>query len=150
MNATTAIANHLNVAADAIAEIQEWASVLWVRVRGLGARFVSKKVMTVDSVSYKTITLKPVTKAVMEVHKNGAFYKRMTINNFSLTCLDIPAKVQDVILFDLNKISGKGNIPTASARTDSAKRSRLNPEWVNYNNVVNEGAEGYNPHRKYL
>ena len=44
MNATAAIANHLNVAAEAITEIQEWASVLWVRVKGLGARFVSKKV----------------------------------------------------------------------------------------------------------
>jgi hypothetical protein len=41
---TIAIANHLNVAADAIVEVQEWARVLWVRVRGLGARFVSKKV----------------------------------------------------------------------------------------------------------
>ena len=42
---TIAIANHLNVAADAIVEVQEWARVLWVRVRGLGARFVSKKVV---------------------------------------------------------------------------------------------------------
>ena len=43
MNA--AIAQHLNVAQTAILEIQEWASVLWVRVQGLGARFVSKKVI---------------------------------------------------------------------------------------------------------
>jgi hypothetical protein len=42
---TAAIANHLNVAETAITEVQEWARVLWVRVRGLGARFVSKKVM---------------------------------------------------------------------------------------------------------
>jgi hypothetical protein len=41
---TAAIANHLNVAESAITEIQEWARVLWVRVKGLGARFVSKKV----------------------------------------------------------------------------------------------------------
>lgn len=46
---TTAIANHLNVAASAIVEVQEWARVLWVRVRGLGARFVSKKVVEESS-----------------------------------------------------------------------------------------------------
>jgi hypothetical protein len=40
----TAIANHLNVAESAIIEVQEWARVLWVRIKGLGARFVSKKV----------------------------------------------------------------------------------------------------------
>jgi len=40
---TTAIAQHLNVAESAILEVQEWAHVLWVRVRGVGARFVSKK-----------------------------------------------------------------------------------------------------------
>lgn len=40
----TAIAQHLNVAESAIIEVQEWARVLWVRVKGLGARFVSKKV----------------------------------------------------------------------------------------------------------
>jgi hypothetical protein len=47
---TTAIAQHLNVAAEAIVEIQEWARVLWVRVKGLGARFVSKKVAEVKTV----------------------------------------------------------------------------------------------------
>jgi hypothetical protein len=41
----TAIAQHLNVTPSAILEVQEWARVLWVRVKGLGARFVSKKVV---------------------------------------------------------------------------------------------------------
>jgi hypothetical protein len=45
--ATAAIANHLNVAASAIVEVQEWARVLWVRIKGVGARFVSKKVIAV-------------------------------------------------------------------------------------------------------
>jgi hypothetical protein len=48
--ATAAIANHLNVDASAITEVQEWARVLWVRVKGLGARFVSKKVVEVKPV----------------------------------------------------------------------------------------------------
>lgn len=48
MNA--AIAQHLNVTESAILEVQEWARVLWVRVKGIGARFVSKKVVKVDNV----------------------------------------------------------------------------------------------------
>jgi hypothetical protein len=48
--ATAAIANHLNVAASAIVEVQEWARVLWVRVRGIGARFVSKRIAEVKPV----------------------------------------------------------------------------------------------------
>jgi hypothetical protein len=43
--ATAAIASRLNVAASAIVEVQEWARVLWVRIKGVGARFVSKKVV---------------------------------------------------------------------------------------------------------
>jgi len=53
MNA--AIAQHLNVAESAILEVQEWARVLWVRVRGIGARFVSKKVtkMRVEGIQFE-------------------------------------------------------------------------------------------------
>jgi hypothetical protein len=40
---TQAIASHLNILDSAIIEIQEWASVLWVRFVG-GVRFVSKTV----------------------------------------------------------------------------------------------------------
>ncbi len=43
MNA--AIAQHLNVVESAIVRIEEWANVLFVVVRGIGARFVSKKVV---------------------------------------------------------------------------------------------------------
>ena len=47
---TTAIAQHLNVLESAITEVQEWARVLWVRVKGIGCRFVSKKVVKVVEV----------------------------------------------------------------------------------------------------
>jgi hypothetical protein len=40
---TQAIATHLNIVDSAIIEIQEWASVLWVKFIG-GVRFVSKKI----------------------------------------------------------------------------------------------------------
>lgn len=47
MNATLAnqVARHLQVTADAIARIEEWANCLFAVVRGMGARFVSKKIM---------------------------------------------------------------------------------------------------------
>lgn len=44
MNA--AIATKLNVLESAIVRVEEWAHVLFVVVRGIGARFVSKKIMT--------------------------------------------------------------------------------------------------------
>lgn len=46
MNAalTTQVAQHLQIAADAIARIEEWAHCLFVVARGVGARFVSKKI----------------------------------------------------------------------------------------------------------
>ena len=46
MNA--AIATKLNVLESAIVRVEEWANVLFVVVKGLGARFVSKKVLKVE------------------------------------------------------------------------------------------------------
>ena len=43
--ATAAIASHLNIAETIIAEVQEWAHVLFVWFVGRRPRFVSKKVM---------------------------------------------------------------------------------------------------------
>jgi hypothetical protein len=42
---TLAIATHLNVIESAIVKAEEWATVLFVVVKGLGARFVSKKII---------------------------------------------------------------------------------------------------------
>jgi hypothetical protein len=44
----TAIAQHLNVAESAIIRVEEWANVLFAVVKGIGARFVSKKVIKVE------------------------------------------------------------------------------------------------------
>lgn len=44
-----AIAQHLNLAEELIQEVQVWAQVLWVRVRGMRPRFVSKKVVRMES-----------------------------------------------------------------------------------------------------
>jgi hypothetical protein len=43
MTTTAAIATKLNVLESAIVRIEEWAHVMFVVVKGLGARFVSKK-----------------------------------------------------------------------------------------------------------
>lgn len=45
MTNTAAIATKLNVIESAIVRVEEWANVLFVVVKGLGARFVSKKVV---------------------------------------------------------------------------------------------------------
>lgn len=50
MNA--AIAQHLNICESAIVRVEEWARVLFVVCRKLGARFVSKKVVTVETKTY--------------------------------------------------------------------------------------------------
>jgi hypothetical protein len=42
---TQAIAQHLNTTESAIIRVEEWANVLFVVCRKLGARFVSKKVV---------------------------------------------------------------------------------------------------------
>lgn len=48
MNTVTAVANHLNVVESAIVRVEEWANCLFAVVKGLGARFVSKKVVKVE------------------------------------------------------------------------------------------------------
>lgn len=58
MNA--AIAQKLNVLESAIVRVEEWANVLFVVVKGLGARFVSKKVVKVMS--------RPVLKQIELAH----------------------------------------------------------------------------------
>ena len=45
MNATAAVAKHFNVTESAVVRCEEWAHVLFCVVRGIGARFVSKKVV---------------------------------------------------------------------------------------------------------
>ena len=50
MNA--AIATKLNVLESAIVRVEEWANVLFVVVKGLGARFVSKKVVEIKKMEY--------------------------------------------------------------------------------------------------
>lgn len=50
------IASHLNVAESAILRVEEWAHVLFAVVKGLGARFVSKKVVEVKVVSVPSVS----------------------------------------------------------------------------------------------
>lgn len=45
----TQIAQHLNIAESTILKIEEWANVFFVVCRKIGARFVSKKVVTMKT-----------------------------------------------------------------------------------------------------
>lgn len=45
---TQAIAQHLNLTEESILEVQEWARVLWVRIKGMRPKFVSKKVVKME------------------------------------------------------------------------------------------------------
>lgn len=49
------IAKQLNILESAIAEVQEWAKVLWVRFKSGRPRFVSKKVIEVKMTHPETI-----------------------------------------------------------------------------------------------
>jgi hypothetical protein len=55
MNA--AIATKLNILESAIVRIEEWAHVLFVVVKGLGARFVSKKVIQEEEENKMTVSI---------------------------------------------------------------------------------------------
>lgn len=51
---TAAIAQHLNITESAIVRIEEWANVLFVVCRRIGARFVSKKIVEAKKVEEYT------------------------------------------------------------------------------------------------
>jgi len=71
--------------------------------------------MTTATVTYtrrhSTYTFRPISKTEMMVSVDGADEKQMTINNFSLTRLDIPSSEQGALLYDIREVSGKGNAP---------------------------------------
>jgi hypothetical protein len=53
---TTAIAKHLNIVESAIVRCEEWVNVLFVVAKGIGARFVSKKVVKEEKMDNYTYT----------------------------------------------------------------------------------------------
>lgn len=52
---TAAIAKHFNVIESAIVRVEEWKNCLFCVVRGIGARFVSKKVAKVTQISKEEV-----------------------------------------------------------------------------------------------
>jgi len=71
------IAQHLNVAESAITRVEEWVNVLFVVVKGLGARFVSKKVVAVKTIKTKMSTSASGMvewKTGMKFRENGAVW----------------------------------------------------------------------------
>lgn len=100
MTVTTAIATKLNVLESAIIHVEEWASVLFVVVKGLGVRFVSKKVMVKKvernmAVDYKTEAFS-VLETIVRCYRTGAWVR---VNNstgaVSAEFANLPHKVSD-------------------------------------------------------
>jgi hypothetical protein len=164
----TAIAQHLNVTESAIIEVQEWARVLWVRVKGLGARFVSKKVVKMEVVD---------TGAVVQICEDDGEYTLLhqmphgTVLDDGRVQFKTPRGMgflvskdacQDLGLdpnkavFDasMSNVHYKLNQPMGGkvvrAYVSQSCEAKINPAWAAYNNGMNEGGEGYNPYPKHV
>lgn len=118
--ATAAIANHLNVAAEAITEVQEWARVLWVRIKGVGARFVSKKVVEVKPVVDLEAELDRLEKEAEKNHQRAMAMQSQILDALSL---EAAGYVQDHILFSaaVDVLEGRETFEDVVARLSSKK-----------------------------
>lgn len=104
---TIAIANHLNVAADAIVEVQEWARVLWVRVKGLGARFVSKKVAEVKTMNtFQEMKQRLIQSGIASHPRSSIFYDIQQWVNGSQWQAKIPSAIMAEVNASLNAKTG--------------------------------------------
>jgi hypothetical protein len=95
MTMNAAIATKLNVLESAIIRVEEWAHVLFVVVKGLGARFVSKKVVELKKMTKINIANRIVSLIggrvwvggdnvrVYLAHKNGGY---ITVGLAGLDC----------------------------------------------------------------
>ena len=150
-NQIAQIATSLNVSPNQIKRAEEWKNVLFVVVTGKGARFVSKKVLKMSSnvIVSNGIEFTIINKSMMVV--NG---KKEMISVNTLSKVGIPNKDQDLLYFDLCRAAGtqckSTNVTKSYQTTVAPKKAAINPDWIRYNNLVNEGGEGYNPHRKYI
>lgn len=151
------IANYLNVSPNQIKRCEEWASVLFVQVHGCRPRFVSKKVVQVEDqqVVYvtgrgKQISIRPSGKGNVEVNGKRCFVAKDSLR-YALVDAGVPSRDVDALIFDIQKMMSVKEVSSTATKT-SAKpvRSQLNPQWVIFNNCINEGGEGYNPYPKYL
>jgi hypothetical protein len=166
--ATAAIAKHLNIAEALIAEVQEWAHVLWVRVKGVGARFVSKRVAKMEIIEAKATiqicsddashTLIQQMPAGIVLSDGRVQFKTPKGLGFLVSkeaCNELglePSKaVFDASMsqahYHINKpIHGK----VVKAYVSESGEFKINPEWAAYQSGMNEGGEGYNPHPKHI
>lgn len=69
MNTAVAIAKHLKVNHWQVTRVEEWAKVFFAVVKGLGARFVSKKVVKMESATEKDVLVATLVKSLD--NKNG-------------------------------------------------------------------------------
>jgi len=74
---TAAIASHLNVSESAIMRIEEWANVMFVTAKGIGARFVSKKIKEKKMERLNGYKLRPVDAGAKEIHLVGSYNRAL-------------------------------------------------------------------------
>ena len=125
------IARHLNVIDSAIIEVQEWATVLWVRFKG-GCKFVSKKIMNSNnSNGFSAIPGKLVSEDLTSAVKKALYWKEKGKSALYDKQIANLIKWQNE---DIAKNSGLG-MPLAKQVEDQEKayiRSFLDFEKVHY------------------
>jgi hypothetical protein len=86
MTNTAAIATKLNVLESAIVRVEEWANVLFCVVKGLGARFVSKKVVEVKKLNLADCIVKKYSATeVQTIHFTTGAYVIAKIGTGEIT-----------------------------------------------------------------
>ena len=78
MNAVIKIAKHLNVSHWAITKVEEWSKVLFAVVKGIGGRFVSKKVVMIPPTQKKTLI---VWKSEKKLRFETASHQQFLVSN---------------------------------------------------------------------
>lgn len=117
---TQAIAQYLNLSQELILEVQEWAKVLWVRIKGMRPRFVSKKVA--KKMGFYLETSDHYLKGLSWLA--GKEVKSYELKSFPAASPFLPTEHRYVI--DDGRSWHYGEVMTARAEADSMEAQRLN------------------------
>ena len=76
---TSQIAQHLNVLESAVIRVEEWAHVMFAVVKGIGARFVSKKIIVKMNTPIKAALISKMSTVIAQVEEAPTAYKNAAI-----------------------------------------------------------------------
>lgn len=115
---TQEIAQHLNLAKELILEVQEWACVLWVRIKGMRPKFVSKKIAKKMDMIQVEVSKETV---VVDLKSGAAYVVRSgyDLGDFYLIKKFDP-KGKDIRMMDFSTTKGEQlpDRPTSSERSE--------------------------------